>query len=45
VAFELVSRVDGLQLAVKDYVAIHTEKMSWKDFRKIVADKTVFRVD
>lgn len=44
-AFELVSRVDGLRLPVKDYVAIHTEKMSWASFRAIVAEKPVIHVD
>jgi hypothetical protein len=44
-AFELVSRVEALQLPVKDYVAIHTEKTSWESFRSIVAEKPVIRVD
>jgi hypothetical protein len=44
-AFELVSRVDGLQLPVKDYIAIHTEKISWADFRTVVAEKPVLHVD
>jgi hypothetical protein len=44
-AFELVSRVDGLGLPVKDYIAIHTEKMSWVNFRAIVAEKPVIHAD
>ena len=35
-AFELVRRVDDLHLSVREYVAIHTPKMPWSDFRDIV---------
>ncbi len=35
-AFELVARVDALGLPVRDYVAIHTAKMPWREFRDIV---------
>jgi hypothetical protein len=44
-SFELVSRVDGLHLPVKDYVAIHTEKMPWMNFHAIVIEKPVIHVD
>jgi hypothetical protein len=44
-AFELVARVDALHLPVKDYIAIHTGKMPWSDFRTIVTQKPVIHFD
>lgn len=35
-AFELERRVDELHLPVREYVAIHTPKMPWSEFRDIV---------
>jgi hypothetical protein len=44
-AFELVARVEVLRLAVKDYVAIHTAKMPWAEFRADVAKRQVISAD
>lgn len=44
-SFELVSRVDGLHLPVKDYIAIHTEKMPWVNFHALVTEKPVIHFD
>lgn len=35
-AFELVRRVEALKLPVREYVAIHTDPLPWRAFRKIV---------
>jgi hypothetical protein len=34
-AFELVRKVDALKLPVVDFIAIHTDKMSWQKFREL----------